>query len=1214
MGFKPLGTRGESYASMGFEEMAKYYNRNQDILKCLDQSGTRTDTQTWLEEAAKDGILFYRDGRAVAEDDVKSEIEKIWEGYENRTSDPFLSDPFLSGPFLSDLVIVGYNPFSSGQRFEYYPIVLDDKIRANQGNPLTEEQLDQKYKEAAEPRKEEPRNIPRGGSLFDDDPFAGYDPFGQNPAPAEKEETAPAVEEKKDDFDPDFGPSGFNGKEFTVMTRAEQEAYNKDVAAIMDELSKTHTVNDDKLHEVLLDASKHGMLYYPNGEMVSEQNLETLFETLPYVYDANPDRAANTFSDFIVVEYNPVTEDITDRTFDIDDGSVSMDKAKFLEVEDIYKKEYRYKESLVRREEINARREATIAENAANRVALQQAVEEVNNPVEENAVKLFEFTRPVAVENERNEMREKRFDDMSPDEQRQFFYRNETVLRGLDASENAEDVSLWLNDAANRGILFYRDGSPVPTTAIDNEIQKVWDGRKATGEIPFLSDLVFANYNPDTQALGFHPLYVVDGKINVFSERPLTEVEMQYEYEDYAKALKDQEELKAAEKAAEAERINNLSPKELVEELAENVRTLNSAKSTAITDTLKELGLYHDLSYTTQDGVKHEKGFVNVDGQIYLRGENNPATPDKLTRFVEGVQPPKKPSGFLSGVREWWHNNVSKLRDFAKYEEQTKEYEITKYYTCVKAGLDVKKPASVEQYEREAAVELYLNENFENLTAEWNERTVGSIHGPLNNKNIQAKIREQFKAKLLDDNHLLRDFVRTPEMQKLLSENYGASFKLFGENGRKVPAMSEEAKATLRAAGSEIAHRNQWDILNKFATNKMDKEVYTVMSRVADSYDPAKNDLAFMKDLETVLRKNTPMGDRIRESLLTFSSKQLSDFYSNCSTFHRSDAPFSVEMAAVDAGIVTGDMKNELLNEKCAHWLKPLDELTAFSTEAEKDFFKAFKAAFTKYPHIVNTASHEFGTLDENFIKKMAPAVEQYAQVKGYKGIQDLGELGVLEVIAHNGLLGYFSSREAKKDIKEEINPAFDRKALWTRIDLDNWAKPLEHPEMDEATKTFIEDFKEGLVAHSDIREQVLKDRPEIREMDENARQQLADVAKEYSNFEKGKLGDLAALVVASKIGLLSEKAANLVDFDSRTRDKNYGASKKFSEMSNEERKEQAFKLRADMDSHVAEEHDFSKIFPAEQNAENVPVDQNNLDEVAQGEAQENNPQMGSMG
>ena len=154
MGFKPLSVRGESYASMDFEEMASQYNQNQNILWGVDGSNSNADTKFWLTEAAKDGILFYRDGRAVAEVEVENEVDKIWEGYENRTSDPF----------LSDLVIVGYNPLSNGQRFEYFPITLENgDVRANWRNPLTEEQLDQKYKEAAEPRKEEPRNIPREG-------------------------------------------------------------------------------------------------------------------------------------------------------------------------------------------------------------------------------------------------------------------------------------------------------------------------------------------------------------------------------------------------------------------------------------------------------------------------------------------------------------------------------------------------------------------------------------------------------------------------------------------------------------------------------------------------------------------------------------------------------------------------------------------------------------------------------------------------------------------------------------------------------------------------------------------------------------------------------------------------------------------------------------------------------------------------------------------
>ncbi len=1041
--------------------------------------------------------------------------------------------------------------------------------------------------------QEEQRNASQENGLFNDDPFAGApDPFGEYNPPVEK-----------DNFDPDFGPSGFNGKEFTAMTPAEKEAYNNDVAAIMDELSKTHTVNDDKLREVLLDASKHGMLYHPNGEMVSEQNLETLFETLPYVYDANPDRAAYAFSDFIVVEYNPVTEGITDRTFDIDDGSVSMDKAKFLEVEDIYKEKYRYNERLVRREEINARIEATIAENPANRVALQQAVEEVdvpgksdfdvdygpdgfngkkfvemtdeekraynkdvseiidvlaerhyssdsifretmfkacqhgmlyypdgqmvtepiledvfdkarnetnpywtahvfsrfvlveydpleksightefqhdrgeitmyvpkedylddegilqkkvdyeedlafierrtaeviaereaqweaeraaerdaqyaalseeertalsgenNAPAEEKPAKPFEFTRSVAVENADGVVSSKKFEEMTPDEQRQFFNRNETVLRGLEASETEEDMALWLNDAANRGILFRRDGSAVAPNAVGDELAKI---DETIDKAPFLSDLIFANYNPATKTLGFHPFIVEENKIVVNSEKPLSAAELDQLYKDEVNAPKEEPVAPVQENNApedesdisldesfvtlnnagfsfdeseislenadapvqEASReLDALSPKELVEALAASVQELNSAKSNAITDKLKERGLYRDLSYTTSDGVKHEKGYVNVDGKIYLRGNATPSTTDELVRYAEGVNPPKKPSGFFSGVREWWHKNISKLDDFTKYEEQAKEYEITKYYTCVKAGLNVAKPKSVEQYEQEAAVDLYLDANYRNLATEW-KALVHSEKNPFDT----AFGHNHFKQLLLNDSQLVRDFVNTPAVQKYLSQNYGASFKIFGENGRNPDPIDVAAKNAMIVEGDDIVQRNKWDLLSRFAGEGLDRDVYTVMNNMANSKDTVKNDAQFMKELETALRKDSEISARIRAELLKSSPEQLATFHDNYHSYHRSEVSFPIEMTAAAAGIVPDDMKNTILNEKCANWLKPLDDLTANLTEAEKDFFKAVKAAFTKYPHIANSASSDFGLLDENSSRKWHP-------------------------------------------------------------------------------------------------------------------------------------------------------------------------------------------------------------------------------------------------
>ena len=1407
--------------------------------------------------------------------------------------------------------------------------------------------------------KEEQRNASQENGLFNDDPFAGApDPFGMNNPPVEK-----------DDFDPDFGPSGFNGKEFTAMTPAEKEAYNNDVAAIMDELSKTHTVNDDKLREILVDASKHGMLYHPNGEMVSEQNLETLFETLPYVYDANPDRAAYAFSDFIVVEYNPVTEGITDRTFDIDDGSVSMDKAKFLEVEDIYKEKYRYNERLVRREEINARIEATIAENPANRVALQQAVEEVdvpgksdfdvdygpdgfngkkfaemtdeekraynkdvseiidvlaerhyssdsifretmfkacqhgmlyypdgqmvtepiledvfdkarnetnpywtahvfsrfvlveydplektightefqhdrgeitmyvpkedylddegilqkkvdyeedlafierrtaeviaereaqweaeraahreaqytalseeertalsgenNAPAEEKPAKPFEFTRSVAVENADGVVSSKKFEEMTPDEQRQFFNRNETVLRGLEASETEEDMALWLNDAAGRGILFRRDGSAVAPNAVGDELAKI---DETIDKAPFLSDLIFANYNPATKTLGFHPFIVEENKIVVNSEKPLSAAELDQLYkggvnlpveepvapvqannapvqennapeeensvsvqannapvqennipvqannapeEESEISLDDvdisldksfvsldesdislenadapvQEEkivglrptgyenklfadMNEAEKRAyhdgniqvlnhlfsdeqepeeikdwlniaidrgmlyhqngeaaakeevaamlaqvsqspdydekqalvsnfvvadydpspeedkatyyplrtagdsvyadgnqkfnEAEwaakkkeydaqldrayiaNLDTLSPKALVDALAENVRALNPARSNAITDKLKTLGLYHDLSYTTSDGVKHEKGFVNVDGQVYLRGNATPSTTDELVRYAEGVNPPKKPSGFFSGVREWWHNNISKLDDFTKYEEQAKEYEITKYYTCVKAGLNVAKPKSVEQYEKEAAVDLYLDANYRNLATEWK----ALIHSEKNPFDTSFG-HNHFKQLLLNDSQLVKDFVNTPAVQKYLSQNYGASFKIFGENGRNPDPIDVAAKNAMIVEGDDIVQRNKWDLLARFADEGLDRDVYTVMNNMANSKDTVKNDAQFMKELETALRKDSEISARIRAELLKSSPEQLATFHDNYHSFHRSDVSFPIEMTAAAAGIVPDDMKNTILNEKCANWLKPLDDLTENLTEAEKDFFKAVKAAFTKYPHIANSASGDFGLLDEKFIQKMAPAAEQYAQVKDYQGIKDLGELGVLEVIAHNDLFGHFTPDKVKDEIQKDINPAFLRKTLWQSVKVEDWSQEFNKFAQNQKTQAFVADFRAAAIAYPNIGEKIVN---EHKTIDQNFMNTFATAVNSYAKSEK--LGKLSALVAVGKTGLLSKDINEMIDKKCKAVDPDYvspfaSAKLKPSQMSAQER------------------------------------------------------------
>lgn len=1258
------------------------------------------------------------------------------------------------------------------------------------------------------PPKENPQTkgeqpvFSQGNGLFDDDPFAGVpDPFGEYNPPVEK-----------DNFDPDFGPSGFNGKEFTAMTPAEQEAYNKDVAAIMDELSKTHTVNDDKLHEVLLDASKHGMLYYPNGEMVSEQNLETLFETLPYVYDANPDRAAYAFSDFIVVEYNPVTEGITDRTFDIDDGSVSMDKAKFLEVEDVYKEKYRYKERLARREEINARREATVAENAANRVALQQAVEEtidvpaeeteedVNfaelgpetykgvefgdmteeqlkeyndgvadvlkelsnglnvesaalekvlvdataygmlyypdgkeitaqevtavmqkvrqepspdkkfdlvsdiivteyNPVEdtlgflpllsssgnvlvhnehghyldeekmhdrkhqyeeklarrkeeaareegervarqeaesaaqqeaqyaalqeeerdalfgensasaeEKAAKPFEFTRPIAVENADGEIRSKRFDEMTPEEQGQFFSRNESILRALETSETEEDILLCLNGAANRGFLFRRDGSAVTRNAVADEINKI---NETIDKVPFLSDLVFANYNPITHTLGFHPFIVESDKMVVNSAKPLSQAEMEQLYKVGIDAPAQENNAPVQTPAApvkdntaEVERINRLSPKELVEELAASVQALDTAKSNAITDKLKALGLYHDLSYTTSDGVKHEKGYVSVKGEAYLRGESKPTTPDALTRFVEGVQPPKKPSGFFSGVREWWHKHVSKLDDFTKYEERMKEYEITRYYTCVKAGLNVVKPHAVVEYEREVAVDMYLDAGFEKLTAEWSKQLLDSDVNALGNQAIRGQLRE----KLLKDDYFGADFTEHPATRKYLSQNYGANFKIFGENGRKPDTIDADTKNAMIAVGESVVQRNQWDFFVKYTQNDADKAVYTALGRVAAADNSTKRNAEFMKDLETEFRKGTPVSEHLMQKLPTFSMMEINHFCTSTS-LNQYAKPNAIEIAAVHNHLLPEELATTVLNKQCEEWLKPFDELAQQAWVAmslqDGPFINEVKSAFLAHPEIVDSFMQSGGKLDLQFVRSIKDMEGDYLRLKenspSFKG---LGDVGVLEMLAHKKLLGPYAPKyvgemcaEKVADRFQKMDGSFKRSDFWEVAEVEEWSnRVVNMTDMKSGvvTKQFADDFLKAVVEKTTAGRRIMK---EAREAQWNSFDKFVDVARDYHRSDK--LGSLSALDALARTGLFSEATVKEVVNACRLADSSYVSPlanvKKPSQMSTQERVANAQKGTENIKMGQAEEQKASGVQNAAE--QKAPVEQKTAEE-----------------
>ncbi len=278
--------------------------------------------------------------------------------------------------------------------------------------------------------------------------------------------------------------------------------------------------------------------------------------------------------------------------------------------------------------------------------------------------------------------------------------------------------------------------------------------------------------------------------------------------------------------------VKDLTPLELVGMLAEGIKDFNAEERNAAVNQLKEYNLYHDLGVTLSDGKRLEKGYVNVGNDVYLRGETKPATPDEITRYVAGVKPPKKPSGFFSGLREWWHNHVSKLDDFTKYEQKAKEYEITKYYACKQAGLAIEKSDTVKQYEKELAADKLINERFEALK----ERAGIVYRAGITDKDKRLfnpldlpEAKQVLKDALLS-NVLLDEFVERNSTQEYLQGCWGEKFSIFGENGRTLPEISARTKSEFVSLGRGLEKHlgNAFSQLSQKCVEEEEKHTKTV--------------------------------------------------------------------------------------------------------------------------------------------------------------------------------------------------------------------------------------------------------------------------------------------------------------------------------------------------------------------------------------------------
>ena len=260
------------------------------------------------------------------------------------------------------------------------------------------------------------------------------------------------------------------------------------------------------------------------------------------------------------------------------------------------------------------------------------------------------------------------------------------VTGKLSKAETLEDHRDHLMYTSSFGIMTYADGAPFT----NQDVKKLM-----AGEI-YAEDIVITiRENPeDVTARSKYGFVLKDGKLHMDMEHPLTEEELEAKRHTF---------------------LHRKTPKEMIEAIAAsldgNLEQIpdDDAKSVLSADAqMSILGLEEIAAFETLNG----KSFIRLqpENEVYRIGSNEPMTQDEFVKYTMGLKKPEKPSGFLSGLREWFHKNIHPLKDFTKYETQMKRYEIKKYDICKDAGLDVSgKAETIEQYKADLVAETEKN-------------------------------------------------------------------------------------------------------------------------------------------------------------------------------------------------------------------------------------------------------------------------------------------------------------------------------------------------------------------------------------------------------------------------------------------------------------------------------------------------------------------------
>ena len=650
MGFGPSGYNGKPFAEMNEEEKHAFASQCESILANLSHYKDDKQLTDALERAVENGLLYHADGKPVAVNEIDNELTEIRNGYRNRHKENLGPDTFLS-----DLVLVRYDENKpEKQEFSYHPLFAwsETGIVADT-TPFTAEKLEQHYKDEAE-EIEIQKKI--------------------------------AAERRPVAFN-ELGPKSYDNVSFDDMEEGKVQEYKAGVADVLGKLANEHDVDSTEFQEILVDATKYGMLIYPDGKEISRQEVEAILQNVRQEPDMN--KKSDILDDITVLEYDPDEEELGFLPLSVQatDVRVRSGSGNYLNETQLNKRKEQYEAKIIRQREkaAKAAQEPVVAAPVVEEVAVAAPAEEpaVAAPVVEDKAPVEEVKAPAAEVKAPEKKEEKslsfgpkkynnvEFTKMNVKQRQSYESERDSFLRRFSSGiRSPQEFEEMLNESIKYGMIYHADGKPLTWT----DVEKL--AEKPDTMFELATDLIVVNCDPSGETKNiYNPIVIMNGLVSVDEFHRLTEQELQERQQaraagtekgKQAAVLKEQEIARKEKEAAIKNHMRGFDAN--VASRVELLRKWENSRSSAENDKFR--AFFDDLSMVVDDLSANEATM----GTEYLTTRIQVAIDRKLVHFSDGSVPKKEDAERIAKTPIFLKDLVFTAYSEGAYDKQPQFY------------------------------------------------------------------------------------------------------------------------------------------------------------------------------------------------------------------------------------------------------------------------------------------------------------------------------------------------------------------------------------------------------------------------------------------------------------------------------------------------------------------------------------------------------------